>query len=51
MKKRIAGIFAVLFLAVTLALPAAAMEGYAPPTEPSAEAAYVVNPGYQHRGL
>lgn len=43
MKKRIAGIFAVLFLAVTLALPAAAMEGYAPPTEPSAEAAYVVN--------
>lgn len=43
MKKRLAGLFAVLIFAVTLALPAAAMEGYAPETEPSAEAAYVVN--------
>ena len=33
----------MLLLAAALALPAAAMEGYAPETEPSAEGAYVVN--------
>ncbi|HJD21780.1 MAG TPA: serine hydrolase [Candidatus Gemmiger faecigallinarum] len=43
MKKRIAGIFAVLLLAATLVLPASAMQGYEPETELTAEAAYVVN--------
>ncbi|WP_294496066.1 serine hydrolase [uncultured Gemmiger sp.] len=43
MKKRLAGILAMFILAVALALPAAAMEGYAPPEEPTAQAAYVVN--------
>ena len=43
MKKRIAGFFAVLFLAVTLVLPASAMQGYTPTTEPSADGVYVVN--------
>lgn len=43
MKKRFAGILAVLVIAVTLALPASAMQGYAPDFEPTAEAAYIVN--------
>ena len=43
MKKRLAAVLAMLLLAAALALPAAAMEGYAPETEPSAEGAYVVN--------
>lgn len=43
MKKRFAGILAVLVIAVTLALPASAMQGYAPGFEPTAEAAYIVN--------
>lgn len=43
MKKRFAGILAVLVIAVTLALPASAMQGYTPDFEPTAEAAYIVN--------
>ncbi len=43
MKKRFAGILAVLVIAVALALPASAMQGYAPDFEPTAEAAYIVN--------
>lgn len=43
MKKRFAGILAVLVIAVTLALPASAMQGYAPDFEPTAEGAYIVN--------
>lgn len=43
MKKRFAGILAVLVIAVTLALPASAMQGYTPDFEPTAEGAYIVN--------
>ena len=43
MKKRFAGILAVLVIAVMLALPASAMQGYAPDFEPTAEGAYIVN--------
>lgn len=43
MKKRFAGILAVLVIAVTLALPASAMQGYTPDFEPTAEATYIVN--------
>lgn len=43
MKKRFAGILAVLVIAVTLALPTSAMQGYTPDFEPTAEAAYIVN--------
>lgn len=43
MKKRFAGILAVLVIAVILALPASAMQGYAPDFEPTAEGAYIVN--------
>ena len=43
MKKRFAGFLAVLVIAVTLALPASAMQGYTPDFEPTAEGAYIVN--------
>lgn len=43
MKKRFAGILAVLVIAVMLALPASAMQGYTPDFEPTAEGAYIVN--------
>lgn len=43
MKKRFAGFLAVLIIAVMLAVPASAMQGYTPDFEPTAEGAYIVN--------